>query len=162
MTTPGTHTSGWCEHWPKAGLSPLEQATDKVTIYLAGEAAALIVPTSGFIESVDGCFERAEQTAQAALDWLPPAEASFVGFVQADSQSTPTDMEGAEAIAAEAAGDEFYLFMAFCAARARRLVAANLPLFLEVLLPLGLSSPILTGADVEQAIEAARSGPERS
>jgi hypothetical protein len=35
--------------------------------------------------------------------------------------------------------------------------SANLPLFLEVLLPLGLSSPILTGADVEQAIEAARS-----
>jgi hypothetical protein len=156
VTTPSAHnTSGWCEHYPRTSLSPLELAADEITVYLAGEIAGHMVPLDGFLEDVDGCAERAEQTAHAALERLPVDEASFVAYVQTDTRLTTGDLQRADSIAKEAAGEEFALFLAFCAARARRLVAANVPL-IEVLLPVALASPILSGDDVERAIEAAR------
>lgn len=157
VTVPGAHTSGWCEHFPKTGLSPLEEAADRVTTLLAGEAAALMVPMSGYLEDVDGCAERAEKLARAALDRLPAEDGSFVYSIQADTKLTPTDREKAERDAQEAAGEEHDLFLAFCAARARRLVAANVRLF-SALVPVALANPILTGDDVEQAIAVAQSG----
>jgi hypothetical protein len=154
VTTRGAHTGGWCEHHPKPGLSPLEEAADEVTICLAGELAALAVPLNGYLEDVDGCAERAEQTARVALERLPPDDAVFVAWVQADSRPGRTDQERADVLARSAAGEEFALFMAFCAARARRIIAANIGLF-RMLLPVALANPILTGDAVEVEIERA-------
>lgn len=162
VTTPSANNvTGWCDHYPKDGLSPLEAAIDDVTILLAGDLAAAMVPVSGFLPDVDGCAERARAMARAALERLPAAEGAFVYHVLSDTRLSTTDAERAEWIGREAAGEEFGLFMAFCGARAQRLVAANLQL-IEVLLPVALANPILTGEDVEQAIEAARTGQEGS
>lgn len=68
-----------------------------------------------------------------------------------DTRRSASDAEKAEAIARQPASDELSLFMTFCAARAQRLVTANLPL-VELLLPVALSRPILTGEEVEEVL----------
>jgi hypothetical protein len=101
-----------------------------------------------------------EEKARAALERLPADQAAFIGYVQGNSRPATHNAERAQSIATDAAGDELHLFLGFCEARARRLVAGNFPLF-ELLLPIALDRPILNGEAVEQAI-ATTSGKEGS
>ena len=57
---------------------------------------------------------------------MPSTTAPFVYMVQTDPRPTSADYERAEWIARQAAGEEFNLFMGFCGARARRLVAVKI------------------------------------
>lgn len=101
--------------------------------------------------------EAVRNLAKVALSSSPADEVALALHDQTDRRPHLSDEERAETLARDAAGQEFQLFLAFCsatrsAARRRKRAAVS-----RGVAPGGLANPVLSGDDVERAMQAHRS-----
>ena len=147
---PGIGTKGTCEHFPRTDLNPFEDALGDTVTLLAGEMGEWIVPRPGWHEPSDD-EAKIERAAAAALAALPRDEAAFIAWMRT-VPSTGNDASKAGELA-QIAGAERYAFLHFAGARARRFVHELAPL-IAALIPILLARLVMTGDDIEAAIQA--------
>jgi len=153
-TVPGA-PAGWVDHVEVA--ETFAGSVDKITILLAGEVGELLLRgqiPSGYWHDVDGDELLTESALTAALHLMDDQlEAGIIYMLQTDGRPGPNDRENAEREALAAAGEERAILLSLCAARARRIVAANAALAIA-LFPDVMLRPLLTGAELETLIAA--------
>jgi hypothetical protein len=159
VTVPGVDKLGWCDHYQRTDLSPLETALDRTTIYLAGDLGEMLVPAAvpvGRVEAVDDDQAAVDRSFVEALDLLSDhKEAQSIYAMQTSRGDGRTDGGKAEQEAAAVAYEERALLLGYCAARARRIVSEQAPLIVA-LLPHIVRRPVVTGDELEELIQAER------
>jgi hypothetical protein len=145
----GARMSGFCEHYQRTDLSPLEAAVDDLTIIAAGEVGELLVPVTGYLEPVD---DDDPSRVETALATIIPDDAGFVRHVLNDDRESGGDAARLEEIArdfaASAAGMEAALLKAWTRERAARLVWSN-ALAIAALAAELMVRPVLDGPAAE-------------
>lgn len=151
VTTP---ERAFTEHDPPDQPDSLDTIADDIVTLLAGNYATLALGdrTGGYAEPPDDC----EAATTAALDRLPADDAGFLRYVLS-SEGSRYISDGAKvdalALRATEYADERGAFIAYCSARAWRLVTTLLPT-IDALVPLALAHPVLTGDELEAGIAA--------